>query len=140
MGLRLHGFGAGQKRTEAREQRPVPILDSLFGPHIDNLQTALSRASQRHSLLTNNLANVNTPGYRRRDIDFNITLQQEMERTDLQPTAVQTSGAAIRLDGNGVDLEKEVMSIAETELRYQALTDVTAGYFQGLKNVIREGK
>ena len=41
---------------------------------------------------------------------------------------------------NGVDLEKEVMSLAETELRYQALTDMTSGYFSGMKNVIREGK
>ena len=32
------------------------------------------------------------------------------------------------------------MSLAETELRYQALTDMTSGYFSGMKNVIREGK
>jgi flagellar basal-body rod protein FlgB len=117
----------------------VPILDNLFGPHLNNLQNALGRSSQRHALLTNNLANVNTPGYQRRDMDFNITLQQEMGKSELRPLGNQVSGA-IRLDGNGVDLEKEVMSIAETELRYQALTDATAGYFAGLKNVIREGK
>ena len=118
---------------------PVPFLDNLFGPHINNLQSALGRASQRHALLTNNLANVNTPGYRRQDMDFNIALQDEMDKPSLQPQGAQ-SGPTLRLDGNGVDLEKEVMSIAETELRYQALTDMTANYFSGLKNVIREGK
>ena len=117
----------------------MPLLDNVFGPHLNNLQNALGRASQRHSLLTNNLANVNTPGYQRKDMDFNITLQQEIGKSELHPIGNQASGA-IRLDGNGVDLEKEVMSIAETELRYQALTDATAGYFAGLKNVIREGK
>jgi flagellar basal-body rod protein FlgB len=117
----------------------VPFLDNLFGPHINNLQSALGRASQRHALLTNNLANVNTPGYKRQDMDFNITLQDEMDKPSLQPVGAQSS-PALRLDGNSVDLEKEVMSVAETELRYQALTDMTANYFSGLKNVIREGK
>ncbi|HWA82537.1 MAG TPA: hypothetical protein VG820_03825, partial [Fimbriimonadaceae bacterium] len=59
--------------------------------------------------------------------------------SDIQPMGSQ-AGGAIRLDGNGVDLEKEVMSIAETEMRFQALTDMTSNYFSNLKNVIREGK
>jgi flagellar basal-body rod protein FlgB len=117
----------------------VPLLDNLFGPHLNNLQNALGRASQRHALLTNNLANVNTPGYKRQDMDFNITLQEEMDRPNLQP-AGQQSGGTLRLDGNGVDMEKEVMGIAETEMRYQALTDMTSNYFANLKSVIREGK
>ena len=118
----------------------MPILDNLFGPRIDNLQNALDRATQRQALLTNNLANVNTPGYKRRDMDFNITLKEEMGGGDLVPAGADGSSGALRLDGNGVDLEKEVMSIAETELRYQALTDMTADYFSQMKNVIREGK
>ncbi len=118
---------------------PVALLDNVFGPHVNNLQNALGRASQRHALLTNNLANVNTPGYRRKDVDFNIALEEEMGKAEFRPGGAP-AGGAIRLDGNGVDLEKEVMSIAETELRYQALTDMTSGYFAGLKNVIREGK
>ncbi|MFI5385569.1 MAG: flagellar basal body rod protein FlgB [Fimbriimonadales bacterium] len=117
----------------------MPILDNLFGPRLDNMQNALGRATQRHALLTNNLANVNTPGYLRKDIDFNITLKEEMDKTGFNPPGGQTGGA-LRLDGNGVDLEKEVLSIAETELRYEALTDMTTDYFSGLKNVIREGK
>jgi flagellar basal-body rod protein FlgB len=117
----------------------VPILDNLFGPRLDNLQNALSRTSQRHALLTDNLANVNTPGYRRKDMDFNITLKEEMDRPGTLPSA-DISGGQMRLDGNGVDLEKEVMSMAETELRYQALTDMTSDYFANLKSVIREGK
>lgn len=117
----------------------MPYLDNLFGSQLGNLHSALDRASQRQALLTNNLANVNTPGYKRRDLDFNITLQNEMGRPRIQPIG-QEGGATIRLDGNGVDLEKEVMSLAETELRFQALTDMTSNYFANLKNVIREGK
>ena len=46
----------------------------------------------------------------------------------------------VRVDGNNVDLEKEVMSVTETEMHYQAVSDLVVGYFQGLKNVIKEGK
>src|SRR5438045_7022328 len=117
---RQWAFGSKDRRRSVANgcagDRPVAWLDNLFGPHVNNLQSALSRASQRHALLTNNLANVNTPGFQRRDMDFNIALQEEMDRSSMGSDAVQTGGV-IRRDGNGVDLEKEVMSIAETELR-----------------------
>ena len=133
---------------DARKGRPaVPILDNLFGPHMNNVAQAMSRASQRHSLLSGNLANVNTPGYKRRDLDFSIALEQEMGRPSIldkwqQERSVTKGegGGSLRLDGNNVDMEKEVMAIAETELRYQALSDMAAQYFAGLKNVIREGR
>jgi len=120
----------------------VPILDSLFGPHLDNLQNALSRTTQRQALLTNNLANVNTPGYKREDMDFDITLKEEMDKPDLNPLlpSANADQGSERLDGNSVNLEKEVASITETELRYETLTQMTSDYFSQLKNVIREGK
>lgn len=124
-------------------KQPVAYLDNLFGPQVNNLQHALSRTSQRHALLANNLANVNTPGYKRKDMDFNIALQEEMDKPSAAVMGGEsgaTTGGALRLDGNGVDLEKEVMSLAETELHYQALTDMAGNYFSNLKNVIREGK
>ena len=115
------------------------MLENLYGPQVDDYQRAMSRATQRHALLTNNLANVNTPGYKRRDIDFNITLTEEQNKFGLlhqedQPT---TDTSSIRVDGNNVDLEREVMTMSETELRYQTLTDMTANYFSQLKSVIQ---
>jgi len=120
----------------------VPILDNLFGPHLDDLQNALGRATQRQALLTNNLANVNTPGFKRQDMDFNIALKEEMDKPDLNAIAspAPADNGALRLDGNSVDLEKEVMNITETELRYETLTAMTTDYFSRLKTVIHEGK
>ena len=132
---------------EARRRTTVRILDQLFSPQLNNLQDALGRTSQRHALLTGNLANANTPGYKRKDMDFNIVLDAEMHPADARMQEVRDRSAqaksdqtSIRVDGSNVDLEKEVMSLAETELRYEALTNMTATYFAGLKNVIREGK
>ena len=124
----------------------MPILDNLFSPQLSNLQSALDRATDRHALLTANLANVNTPGYKRKDLDFNIVLDEQMGTSsnlrDLREKAAQRASDAtsIRNDGNNVDMEREVMSVAETELRYQALTNMTSNYFSNLKSVIREGR
>lgn len=140
-------IGFGEANGCAAEEPTVRILDQVFAPQLNNLENALDRASQRHSLLTNNLANVNTPGYKRRDMDFSIVLDaennqaaarmQEMRDHRKQLLSDQTS---MRTDKSNVDLEREVMSVAETELRYQTLADMTSRYFAGLKNVIREGR
>jgi flagellar basal-body rod protein FlgB len=104
----------------------------------------MSKASERQTMLVNNLANVNTPGYKRKDTDFNILLEDSMDNFD-QVVANRTHGAmqaeksSLRVDGNNVDMEFEVMSIAETEARFNTLTELTSRYFSGLKNVIREG-
>ena len=91
-----------------------------------------------------NLANSNVPGYKRKDVDFNITLQDEMSKAGLSRPGsdgqVTESEGSVRIDGSSVDPEQEALGIAQTELRYQTLSDLTAGYFAGLKSVIREGK
>ncbi len=97
-------------------------------------------------MLMNNLANVNVPGYKRKDIDFHTMLESAKHSTQVKQMAIDDAAqrrsdqTSIRLDGNNVDLEREVASVTETEMFYQAVTDLTAGYFQGLKSVIREGK
>jgi flagellar basal-body rod protein FlgB len=124
----------------------LKILDGLFGAHVNNLSQGLGKAASRQKLLTENLANVNTPGYKRKDMDFNVNLEEaggrsaklnEWQERRRQFMSDQTSN---RNDGSNVDLEQEVYGMAETELRYQVLTDMTNRYFSGLKSVIREGR
>ena len=125
----------------------MEILKDLFGPFSNDLQRSMSQATQRHAMLVSNLANVNTPGYKRKDMDFGITLEQEMQKgadgimqEQKNLFGSEEDETSVRLDGNNVDLEREVMALSETELRYQALTDMANGYFSNLKSVIREGK
>lgn len=119
------------------------MLDNLFGPHLSNLSRSMDRTTQRHALVSQNLANVNTPGYKRRDVEFGIELEQAESRFQLnrrREAQVQVFEASNRMDGNSVDLEMEVAALAETEARYRMLTDMTNRYFSGLRNVIREGR
>ncbi|MBS1706832.1 MAG: flagellar basal body rod protein FlgB [Armatimonadetes bacterium] len=125
----------------------MQILDDLYAGHIDRIQRSMGLASQRQELLVNNLANINTPGYKRKDMDFTVALEDAKSSTTeklhaFQAARAKRSGtnASIRTDGNSVDLEREVYDISETELRYNILSDMAARYFSNLKNVIREGK
>lgn len=121
------------------------MLDRLFPSQLGNLERGLDRAVQRQGLLMTNLANANVPGYKRRDMDFNIALGDQMGGTAAGVAGgpgggIEENGNSIRVDGSSVDPEQESLGIAETELRYQTLTDLTSGFFAGMKNVIREGK
>jgi len=95
-----------------------------------------------------NLANVNVPNYKREDMDFHLQLQDamggqgdEIDQAFMRGKARNdNNNSSLRLDGNNVDVEREVMSIAETEHRFNALTEMTSRYFSGLKSVIREGR
>jgi flagellar basal-body rod protein FlgB len=125
----------------------VAYLDNLFGPQLDNLSRALGRTTERHALLTGNIANANTPGYKRKDVDFNITLKDEMTKgestfSDMKARTEQrtSDSTSIASDGNNVDMEHEVMSLAQTELRFSTLTEMTSRYFSNLTYVIHEGK
>ena len=111
-------------------------LDGLFGPKFDLLQASLGRASQRQGLLMGNLANANVPGYGRKDMDFHVQLDEALGASFSQGRG----GGAIRVDGSTVDPEREVAAIAETESRYDALTELTQRGFQNLKTAIREGR
>lgn len=122
----------------------MSYLDNLFGPQADRLSRAMNKTAERQSLLVNNLANVNTPGFKRKDSDFNILLEDSMDNFDQvvanrKGGAMRAESSSLRLDGNNVDMEFEVMSIATTEARFNTLTELTSRYFSGLKNIIREG-
>ena len=122
------------------------MFDKLFGPHSRNLSRAMQATANRHSLLTKNLANVNVANYKRQDADFGIELENAEGRVAgrkgkfFNQQSQFSQSNSVRVDGSSVDLETEVMNIAEMEIRYQLLTEITSRHFSGLQSVIREGR
>ena len=121
------------------------MLENLFSPTLGDMQKARDRTTTRQSLLMTNMANVNVPGYKRKDVTFHVALQGQMAqqyKLDMTDKANQDAmdQTSLRDDGNNVDMEREVMSVNETALHYEALNEFASGYFANLKNVIREGK
>lgn len=91
------------------------------------LQSAMSGSMLRQTLLTNNLANADTPGFQPQDVNFQQTLASALQQgesptsVNFQPyTAPQTSGP----DGNGVSADQTNADISENALLYQELTEI----------------
>jgi flagellar basal-body rod protein FlgB len=124
----------------------MPIR-SLFGKTFHAIETSLDIAKERHGLITSNIANLDTPGYRAKDIDFTDALKDAMEGTsvDLSRTnpchfGSMTSYSESPLSGTGsVDIDKEMSKIAENNLRYRASVEVLLGKLSKLKFAIMEG-
>jgi flagellar basal-body rod protein FlgB len=102
-------------------------------PLYDNTQLALERAisgaSMRQEVLANNLANAETPGFQRSDVDFHSTLAAAMKtgsasRIDATTFSAQTDPQTLRADGNGVDIDVESANMAKNGLEYEALVSV----------------
>src|SRR2546423_11633766 len=103
---------------------------SLFDATQLGLERAIQGAAMRQTALTSNVANANTPGYRRQDVDFHSALQAAFaEGTDQAPRALQDasftpqtdSSAVMQADGNGVDIDVENADIAKNGLEYESL-------------------
>jgi flagellar basal-body rod protein FlgB len=96
------------------------------------LEQAMAGASQRQTALANNLANAETPGYQRVDVDFHGALQaalgsgdakHRLESLAFRPQA-DTSVGAVRADGSTVDIDAESAKLAANGLEYQAAVQV----------------
>jgi len=106
------------------------------------LERYLNLAAQRQSMVVTNMANVDTPGYRTRDIDFRSELQRAAFNDPATMTTVgqEVRGLVERPDGNNVSLDREGMAIAETQMQYRVAVQVIRSEFHRLLTAINEGK
>ena len=91
----------------------------------------------RQSVLSSNMANANTPGYVRRDVDFSESLRDALgegrDVSSVEFTAETDESAVLRSDGNGVDVDVEAAALAQNELHYEALVSVSAARLEILR-------
>lgn len=121
--------------------------------YINVLDRAADAAWQRNEAISNNIANVDTPGYKRQDVAFESVLQQALgnnryESMDDKVANVDLSrlrgrayvdyaNYSYRLDGNNVDIENENAMLAENQLKYQGLISSINQEFTNLKTVMK---
>jgi flagellar basal-body rod protein FlgB len=104
---------------------------------------ALDLAAFRHALVASNLANIDTPGYRTRDINFSRELRaalEGLEATNSSPSVRRVRGLIERPDGNNVSLEREGLMLADTQLRYRLGVQLLRVEFRRLLSAINEGR
>ena len=114
---------------------------TLFDTTQLGLQRAISGAAMRQEVLANNLANAETPGFRRSDVDFHSTLAQAMSSGDSSTVenvsfSPEQEQSTMRADGNGVDVDVESANMAKNGLEYEALVSVAHARIQILESAM----
>ena len=129
------------------------MFDSGAFNYINVLDKAADASWIRNDAIANNIANVDTPGYKRQDVNFEEQLRKAMKNSrytsidervanvDLERlnpiTYRDHSTLSYRLDGNNVDIDTENVELASNQIRYQGLTDSITKHFQGLQSVMK---
>lgn len=131
----------------------------------DVLEIALKGLSMRSKAVTGNISNMNTPGYKRRTVDFEETLMQQIQKSNslsdipLEKTddnhfsnsiyeiselkdkmTMEISGeGSFTDDGNNVDIDREMIELTKTGLRFKAVAQMTKKHFELNRGIIRGG-
>jgi flagellar basal-body rod protein FlgB len=104
------------------------------------LTAAMRGASVRQQALADNLANVDTPGYVRKDVDFHDALRAAMagggDASAMTFSAEPDGNAPVRADGNTVDVDAESSAMSQNALEYDALARVSTSRIDILKSAM----
>ena len=123
------------------------------------LQLGMEGASRRHSALSNNIANVDTPGYKREDVEFRSALREKIGDDGSRATMSVTNprhfsgrnsalsqhgeinhfkdtDTSFRHDENNVDIEREMAELAKNEIYFNTLSQQLDAKFNNLNQVI----
>ena len=130
------------------------MSSGMFG-YVNVLKAAADASWTRDEVLTNNIANVDTPNYKRQDVDFTTYLNSALSRTNggsssltnrvnninYNDVAIRTytdnSTLSYRTDGNNVDLSTENVELAAEQINYNALIDSMNNEFSRFKAVLK---
>ena len=117
------------------------MSDTLFSDNsIRAAKMALDGLSQRQNVISNNIANIDTPGYRAQEVDFESVMKRALSNSGTVKLATTNSahlgvqngkaifqikekaGGTARADQNNVDIDSELMDMSVTGIQYQAVS------------------
>jgi len=125
-------------------------IKSLFGRTYQVVERALEVTKSRHGVIASNIANVDTQGYKTKELNFDKALDNaldkgsvEVRRTNPLHFGRQNLGAGSfetsKASYSGVDIDKEMSKLAENNLRFQTGVEALLRKFSALKYAITEG-
>jgi len=106
------------------------------------LQRYMDLTATRQALITSNIANVDTPGYRTRDINFHGELERALQgdpADTTEPVVREVPGLIARPDGNNVSIDRESLLLSEVQLQFNAAEQLIKSQFKQLNLAINEG-
>jgi flagellar basal-body rod protein FlgB len=130
------------------------MVKNIFD-RVDYLQKGLDAAWLRNEVITNNIANADTPGFKRSYVEFESVLQEQQgisikttrenhistpNTEDISPKVIRDDNTTVRMDGNNVDIEYESAELAKNTIWYNYMVQKISKEFGRLNKVINEGK
>jgi len=115
---------------------------STTTPIMQLLQGYLKVTSDRQQMIASNIANVDTPGYHTKDINFQTAMRQVSDDgndVQLMPASTEVEGLPERPDGNNVNIDREGLLMGEAQLQYQMGVQLIKAEFHRLLTAIKEG-
>lgn len=137
---------------DMRKKGVGDVIASGAYNYINVLEKTCDASWTRNSLLSNNIANVDTPGYKRKDLRFEeylgnavncgTSLDDEIANIDLDTltgtTYTDYGMVDYRLDGNNVDIDTESAELAKNQIKYYTMLDSVTQEFSRLKMVVQK--
>ena len=121
----------------------VDILGMVCtNPQIDLLARLLDVASFRHDVIAHNVANVNTPGFQRQEVQFEDALAKalgggnDQAALAIKPEVVSIEGGSTREDGNNVDIDLEMGRLNKNTLIYRVYTQILSVQLGQMRSAI----
>jgi flagellar basal-body rod protein FlgB len=105
------------------------------------LRGYLKATTDREQLIASNMANVDTPGYHTKDVDFQAAMRHAMQQgqgPDLEPASTEVLDLPERPDGNNVNIDRESMMMSQTQLQYQLAVQLVKSQFHTLYSAIKD--
>jgi flagellar basal-body rod protein FlgB len=105
----------------------------------------MDAAELRHRVLSQNIANVNTPEYKRQDVSFEAALSAQLhgdgsaDLEGLSPEVFEEAGLPERADGNNVDIDREIGQLNKNSLLYETYSQVLASYYDSMRRAMQTG-
>ncbi|WP_024831383.1 flagellar basal body rod protein FlgB [Ruminiclostridium josui] len=136
------------------------MIEKLYAKN-NLLEKSINASWARNEVISQNLANVDTPNYKRKDVTFEEYLNESLDSKRLEgittderhipiksknidkikPEITQdNSDTSMRIDGNNVDIDSEMAYLAKNTIQYNSLIQMINNNFSKIKNVISEGR
>jgi flagellar basal-body rod protein FlgB len=109
----------------------------MLDPVVDRLEQYMDLLSTRQSLVASNIANIDTPGYKSKDIDFQFEFMSLTKGES--PNVIDTPGLRTKNDGNNVSLDRETRLLAENDMRFNMAESLLRSRLLMSRTAIKEG-
>jgi flagellar basal-body rod protein FlgB len=109
------------------------------------LQGYLKVLTDRQQMIASNMANIDTPGYHTKDLNFQAAIRRVMSEggtesdAAFEPASVETAGLPERPDGNNVSVDRESMLLAQTQLQFQLGVQLVKSQMHMVMSAIKDG-